>query len=171
MKRLQLLAAVALAASVALTGCGAEPDDNQVASAGGAQPQADGSTSAAPDNLSKEEKGVKFAQCLREHGLNVPDPEPGQGIQLKVGPESGMSREDVDKAMEACKQYSPQGDAANPEMEARGREYAKCMRDNGVEKFQDPKPGQRGIMVDKNTAEDPDFEKAQQACQSVLAAK
>ncbi len=43
------------------------------------------------------------------------------------------------------------------------------MRKNGVEKFPDPKPGQRGIMIDKAVGEDPDFQKAQQTCQPILA--
>lgn len=169
MRRLTTLAGLALVASVVLTGCTAGEEAPPVASGGGAQPQA-GSSSAAPENLGPDEKGVKFAQCLRENGLDVPDPEPGKGVQLRIGPGSGMSREEVDKAMEACRQYSPQGDGApNPEQEERGREFAACMRRNGVEKFPDPKPGQRGIMIDREAGSDPDLEKAQQACQPVLA--
>ena len=100
------------------------------------------------------------------------DPEPGKGFQLKVGPESGLSREQVDKAMEECKQYNPQGDAsANPEQEENGREFAACMRKNGVESFPDPKPGQRGIMIGPETGNDPDFDKAQQTCQPIMAGK
>jgi len=172
MKRLQYLAAFALAASVILTGCGADTEDPQVASGSGAQPQSDGSASPAPENLSRDEKAIKYAQCLREHGLNVPDPEPGKGFQLKVGPESGLSREQVDKAMEECKQYNPQGDAApNPEQEENGREFAACMRKNGVESFPDPKPGQRGIMIGPESGNDPDFDKAQQTCQPIMAGK
>ncbi|MEV6285490.1 hypothetical protein [Kribbella sp. NPDC051770] len=169
MKRQSVLAAIVLAAGLALTGCSSEPETSQVAS-GGTTPSSGSSSEPAPENLSQEEKGVKFAQCLREHGLDIADPEPGKGIQLKVGPESGLSREQVDKAMEECRKYSPQGDAGpNPEQEERGRKFAACMRENGVEKFPDPKPGQRGIMIDREAGSDPDLEKAQAACQSVLA--
>jgi hypothetical protein len=143
-----------------------------VASGTGAQPSA--GPSSAPASLSRDEKGIKFAQCLREHGLDVQDPEPGKGLQLKVDPSSGLSKEDVDKAMEACKQFDPQADGtnnANPQAEENGRKFAECMRKNGVEKFPDPKPGQRGIMIDKAVGEDPDFQKAQQACQPILAGK
>jgi hypothetical protein len=45
------------------------------------------------------------------------------------------------------------------------------MRKNGVEKFPDPKPDQRGIMIGPGVADDPDFQKAQGACQSILAAR
>ena len=113
---------------------------------------------------------MKFTQCLRENGVNVPDPEPGKGPMIKLGPESGITKEDMDKAMEACKEFNPQGEAGpNPQQEENGRKFAACMRENGVEKFPDPKPGQRGIMIDKEAGDDPDMPKAQQACQGILA--
>jgi hypothetical protein len=158
MKRQHALAVATLA--LVLAGCGSEPKDAQVASGNGAQASA-GPSSAAP-SLSQDEKGVKFAQCLRENGIDVKDPEPGKGIQLKLDPSSGVSKEDVDKAMEACKQWDPQADGtnnSNPQAEENGR------------KFADPKPGQRGIMIDKATGEDPDFPKAQEICQPIMAGK
>ncbi len=60
---------------------------------------------------------------------------------------------------------------ANPQQEENGRKYAECMRENGVEKFPDPKPGQRGIQIGPEVGDDPDFQKAQDACQSILAAR
>ncbi|ONI68592.1 hypothetical protein BWI15_37035 [Kribbella sp. ALI-6-A] len=173
MRRLSLLAALVLTASLALTGCGSEPESEGVASGGTSQPEAStGGGDAAAENLSQDEMGVKFAQCLRENGLDVKDPEPGKGVMLKFGPESGMSREKVEQAMEACRKYNPQADSKpNPEQEANGRKFAACMRENGVEKFPDPKPGQRGIQIDKEAGSDPDLEKAQAACQSILAGR
>jgi hypothetical protein len=171
-KRQQMLGAAVVLAAMVLAGCGSTDDDNQVASGTGAQPS--DAASSAPASLSRDEKGIKFAQCLREHGLDVPDPEPGKGIQLKVDPSSGLSKEDVDKAMEACKEFDPQADGSNtsnPQAEENGRKFAECMRKNGVEKFPDPKPGQRGVMIDKAVGDDPDFQKAQQACQPILAGK
>jgi hypothetical protein len=171
-KRTHTLAALAaLTLGLVLTGCGDDSDGSQVASGGGTQPTAGASSTAA--GLSMDEKGVKFAQCLREHGVNVPDPEPGKGPQIKLDPSSGVTKEDVDKAMEACKEFSPQGEGTggDPQQEENGRKFAECMRKNGVEKFPDPKPGQRGIMIDKTVGEDPDFQKAQEACQSILAGK
>jgi hypothetical protein len=163
-----------LALAIALTGCGSGDggQNDQVASGGGTQPTASTSTSPGNGELSRDEKGVKFTQCLRENGVNVPDPEPGKAPMIKLDPSSGVSREDMDKAMEACKEFSPQGESgADPQLEENGRKFAACMRENGVEKFPDPKPGQRGIMIDKAAGEDPDFPKAQEACQSILAAK
>jgi hypothetical protein len=162
--------AVVLAAFL-LTGCGSNEPDTQVASGSGAQSQSTAPTSA-PASLSQDEMAVKFTQCLRENGLNVPDPEPGKGPMLKFDKNSGVTQEQVQKAMEACQQYNPQGQGqANPQQEENGRKFAECMRKNGVEKFPDPKPGQQGIMIGPGVGDDPDFQKAQDTCQPVLAGK
>ncbi|WP_427888580.1 hypothetical protein ACQHIV_35055 [Kribbella sp. GL6] len=164
-----ILAVSVLAAGLILTGCGADKPDAQVASGG--EPQS-AAASSAPASLSQDEMAVKFTQCLREHGLNVPDPEPGKGPMLKFDKNSGVTQEQVQKAMEACRQYDPQASgSANPQQQENGRKYAECMRKNGVEKFPDPKPDQRGIMIGPGVADDPDFKKAQDACQSILAAR
>jgi len=165
------LAAAMLAAAVLLTGCAEDKPDAQVASGAGGQAESTAPTSAPP-SLSRDEMAVKFTQCLREQGLNVPDPEPGKGPMLRFDKNSGVTQEKVQQAMDACKDYNPQGQSsANPQQEENGRKYAECMRTNGVEKFPDPKPGQQGIMIGPGVADDPDFQKAQGACQSILAAR
>ena len=157
--------ALPLALAVALAGCGSDGGDDSVASAGTGQ-QAQPSAAAS---LSRDEMGVKFAQCMRENGVDIPDPEPGKAPLVKIT--GGTGPEAVDKAMEACRQYSPMQNATggNTQMDENNRKFAKCMRDNGVEQFADPEPGQRGIRIDGKIADDPDFAKAQQQCQSILA--
>ena len=71
------LAATLLTAAVLLTGCGTDKPDTQVASGTGAQ-QPEATATSAPPSLSRDEMAIKFTQCLREQGLNVPDPEPGK---------------------------------------------------------------------------------------------
>jgi hypothetical protein len=161
------LAALPLLFALTLTGCGTSDDGGDgVASAGG-------TSSAAPggEDLSQDEMGVKFAQCMRENGVDMDDPEPGKGIQLKVGP--GTSQETVQAALEACREYNPQENGSaqpNPEREEAFRKYAQCMRDNGVEAFPDPEPGSPGVRITGEVGNDPDFQTAQQACQELLAA-
>jgi hypothetical protein len=163
------LAALPLLCALAMTGCTAdEKAAGDVASAGGTS-----STAAEDKEVSQEERaemGLKFAQCMRENGVPMDDPEPGKGIQLKVGP--GTSQETVQAAMEACREYNPQENGsgqADPAREAAIREFAQCMRDNGVEAFPDPEPGSPGIKITGDVGQDPDFETAQQACQDKLA--
>ncbi|WP_141577876.1 hypothetical protein [Actinomadura sp. WMMA1423] len=164
--RLRILAALPLAAALVLTGCGSDDKGDTVASANGGAKQGDAKPGG--DQLSPEERGVKFAQCMREHGVDMEDPKPGEGARIKVKGNKAV----VDKAMEACRQYSPMENrtgAPDPKMQERAREFAKCMRENGVENFPDPDPNQPGIRIDKKTVgDDPDLETAQQKCEKVL---
>ncbi|NEA25537.1 hypothetical protein [Actinomadura bangladeshensis] len=162
--RLRILAVLPLALALTLTGCGSDGgDDPGVASAGGAR-QSGAAGGQKPD---QGDMGVKFAQCMREHGVQMDDPKPGQGVQIKAKGD----KESMDKAMEACRQYNPMESATgapDPKMEERAREHAECMRKNGVEEFPDPKRGQRGIRIDQKVGEDPDFQAAQEKCQKIL---
>ncbi|WUH97194.1 hypothetical protein OHR68_27115 [Spirillospora sp. NBC_00431] len=170
--RLRILAALPLTLALALTGCGGDDGDSGgVASAAGAKTNG-AAAGGGGQKLSRDEMGVKFAQCMRENGVQMEDPKPGEGIRLMI---KGVPKATVDKAMEACRQYNPQANATgapDPKQQERGRKFAECMRKNGVEKFPDPKPGQRGIMIDKNTVgDDPDLESAQQKCQDLLGGR
>ncbi|WP_214324921.1 hypothetical protein [Nonomuraea sediminis] len=154
----KLIAALPLLLALALTGC---------STAEGASPT--GPASGKP-SLSRDEMGVKFAQCMREHGIKMDDPQPGKGIQLKM--DGSVPKETVDKAMEACRQYSPMNDqspADSAKAEERNRKFAECMRQNGVEAFPDPQPGQKGVMISGDVGNDPDFKSAQEKCQGVLS--
>ncbi|MFF5209203.1 hypothetical protein [Streptosporangium sp. NPDC000396] len=50
---------------------------------------------------------LKFAQCMRQHGIDMPDPEPGGMVKVQV-PE-GVNKQQVEKAHEACKEFAPGG--------------------------------------------------------------
>lgn len=163
-----VLAALPLALALALTGCGGDDgDDGNVASVNGAK---GGGGAAASPSLKPGEMGVKFAQCMRQHGIPMEDPKPGGGIQLKV--DKSIGKEKADKAQEACREFNPmanQAPGSDPKAEERGRKFAECMRKNGVEGFKDPEPGQRGIRITGEAADDPDMKKAQEACQGIFS--
>lgn len=164
--RLRILAVLPLALALTLTGCGSDDKGDTVASANGGAKQ--GGTGQGGEKLGEGERGVKFAQCMREHGVDMEDPKPGEGIRIQTKGDKGA----MDKAMEACRQYNPMANrtgAPDPKMQEQAREFAACMRKNGVEKFPDPDPNQPGIRIDKNTVgDDPDLETAQQACEKIL---
>ena len=167
--RLRLAGALlALPLAVALAGCAGEVTDDGIATAGDGSATPSASASGASD-LSDEEMALKFAQCMREHGIDMEDPEPGSGgFGIDIGP--GSDKAKVDAAMEACKAYAPFGGeppTPNPEMAERMREFAKCMRENGVPNFPDPE--EDGLMrigpdvgLDPN---DPTFKAAEEKCQ------
>jgi hypothetical protein len=155
---------LALTLALVLTGCGSGDSSGEVASANGAGKS--GGTSAGP-KLSPEEMGLKFAQCLREHGIDVDDPEPGKGARITV---KGTDKATVDQAMQACRKYDPaQNGGGKPDAKAQesARKHAQCMREHGVEEFPDPQP-EGGIRIDRSVGEDPDFAEAEQACNEYL---
>ena len=137
-RKLWPLAAVAL---VALIGAGC----------GGSKDGGDGNTTAA-----NQEKAVKFAQCMREHGVTAfPDPDASGNLTIdgvlngsSIDPDSPT----WNAAIDACKDLQPPGFTGGGERDAGQQEaalqFAQCIRENGVTDFPDPDPD--GPMVDTN---------------------
>ena len=164
MRRHRLAAGAALL--LGLAACGQQHGNGKIATAGGGG-TATPSASSSPRSV--QESLVKYAQCMREHGIDMPDPKVGTGGGINISIPRGSSRSKVDKAAASCKQYLPNGGEPpklDPAMTEQLRKFAQCMRANGVPKFPDPKPG-GGIMVDGSTGIDPDsptFKAAEQKC-------
>lgn len=163
--RARLVSALALAAALALAGC-AKDDGNGIASANSGRQD----SAAAATTLSPEESAFKFAQCMRDHGVDMPDPQVdgsgGFGVTVDGGSGQALTREEIDAAMEACREYAPFGGDPNVQPDPQAQEnmlkFAQCMRDNGVESFPDP-DGSR-LMIDQSIGGDPDFQTAQEKC-------
>jgi hypothetical protein len=163
-------AVVPIAMFVALAGCAGDGGDDGtgVATVGGTPTAA--ASSDAPTEEEVADRALKFAQCMRDHGVDMPDPEVDGGrISQRINAKPGQ---DVEAAHEACKQYAPSGGPGSgqqdPQMRERMLAHAKCMRDNGVESFPDPDPNAGGIRIDGKIAGDPDFEAAQKKCETEL---
>lgn len=155
------LPAVALAAAaLSLAACGDTPGENA------------GSTSSKP-----EDGALAFAACMREHGVDMPDPKVTSDgkIQLKgLEPGSGLPPKVFEEAQKACQSKLRAGaDAMSPadrrQAAEQGLKFARCMRAHGVD-F--PDPGADGsIMLQKGTGPDPEsaaFRRAEQACQDEM---
>lgn len=145
---------------VALAACGSSGSGGRVASADSKAPRGGSSASAS---ASGDASGVKYTQCMREHGVNLPDPEPGKPPNVVNG-EAGSR---LNKAYEACKELLPKQateDAKiSPEDLEKIRQYTKCMRDNGVD-MPDPDPD-GGV---KGKVGEPKMDAADKICQSKL---
>ncbi|TMR99611.1 hypothetical protein [Nonomuraea basaltis] len=154
------------AATLLLAGCGSDDGGgSDVASVSGTGPQAAASAKPSED---PHEKALKYAQCMRENGIDMDDPEPGKGVMLRL--DKNTPQETMKKAQEACKQYAPSGQRAgggDPKRAEALRKVAQCMRDNGVESYPDPEGGNMRITGD--VGEDPDFKPAQEKCQKEMA--
>jgi hypothetical protein len=150
--------AVALAAAALLAGCGGSSNGG-----GGAQ---SGSSPASKTALAE-----KFAQCMRAHGVpDFPDPSAGGGLALS---KDIVNSPQFRSASQACQSVVPAGSsgsgAPSPELQARLLSFARCMRAHGVSSFPDPNfsGGTPAISVPGGTTSSPQFQRAQQACQSL----
>jgi hypothetical protein len=157
--------ALGLLLTLAASGCGkADDDGGGVASAGGTATP----TSSAAAAEQEADAPLKFSQCMREQGITwFPDPEPaGKGMRLAIP--KGADKGKMEKAMEACKKYAPNGGEPrklNPEELEKARQMAQCMRDHGVKDFPDPQPDGNIRMLGDKGPGDPTFDKAMEACQ------
>ncbi|TCO58165.1 hypothetical protein [Actinocrispum wychmicini] len=145
MRRLMLIAV----ATVALTtACGkAGGDDNGVASLNGGGKPSD-SAQGASDQGSDEDKMRAFTKCMREHGIDMPEPD-GQGhVQAKAAGAPG-EMDKMKAADEACKSLLPNGGKPkplSPEDLDKMRKTAKCMREHGID-MPDPDPNNPGMIT------------------------
>lgn len=131
-----------------------------------------------------EQKAVKFAKCLREHGVNAETSAGPKGFGLKIsggpgpggpageGPKSGGPPPAIVRAMNACKQYRPApkaldlSPAEKAQLAKKALEFARCMRSHGVEV---PDPGPSGVLELNNiNPQSATFEAAQKACQGLM---
>jgi hypothetical protein len=163
----------ALVGAAVLAGCG---------------PSGTASATASP-SLSPNDAARKFAQCMRQHGINLPDPQSsssgGNGAfvisngngdgNLTAGPDDPKFQ----KAQDACKSFMPSGGQLSPEEQAKMQQnalkFAQCMRQHGIN-VPDPDfssaghavlhtPGGSDTMI---RPDDPKFIAAQKACESIL---
>jgi hypothetical protein len=99
-------------------------------------------TSGADKKLTKQEKAVKFAQCIRAHGVSdFPDPtdKNADAYGISVTPTVWT------KAVDACKALKPPGALSakrTPKQLSAEVKFAQCVRDHGVKDFPDPVNGE-----------------------------
>jgi hypothetical protein len=173
----------AVAGALTLGACGANNDKN-------------------PASASREDKAfegaLRFTRCMRQHGVNMPDPKRvGTGGINIGGPSAGASKARVKRgvpdpklktAEAACRKYMNIGGGGapmDPAQQARMQDaffaYARCMRGKGVN-MPDPKVSSRGVemKVDGGPGtvgsgaggpgpESPVFKAADNACHHFLA--
>jgi hypothetical protein len=134
---------------MALGACGANNDKNGAASANGQDKAFEGA--------------LKFSKCMREHGIDMPDPKRvGDGGISISGPAGGPGKARLKRgvpdpkmktAEAACSKYMKMGGGGppmDPAQQARMQDaffaYARCMRGKGVN-MPDPKVTSRGVEM------------------------
>jgi hypothetical protein len=137
------------------------------------------STGASPTAATATPDAMKFAECMRAHGVpDFPDPVDGGFHIDNTTPGSDLddSSPQFVTAYSACKALSPEGRAAggtvDPQLQAKALAYASCIRSHGVPSYPDPvfvggsirETSRVGSGADPTS---PLFVAAQKACQSL----
>jgi len=162
MRRTLLALAAAL---LLLSGCAGEKDGGEgVATAGDGKASASTGTDNEGDIAAQT---AKFAQCMRDNGIDMPDPKVDGDGRVSFGmPEGGgeaANREKMQAAHEKCKQHLPNGGEPpklSEEDLEKMRKFSQCMRENGYPDFPDPEP-EGGIRIEggPNSDMDPESQK------------
>ena len=111
-------------------------------------------TTIVDEEITFEEGVLDFAQCMREEGINFPDPT----FDIDGNPQFDNleieNEEEFESAFENCEDLLrnalPEQFDLDPEVEAAlvdaSLEFSQCMRDQGID-FPDPKPGEFGFFA------------------------
>jgi hypothetical protein len=168
---------------------GAEDDTGSSDGDGGDDGPDGGGEGGRPVDAGFQDAMVEFAECMREHGIDMPDPQVGEGGGVVIaGPAGGQpgdgssseaDREELEAADEACQPILEEARASMPEpdpeqqaeMQEQALEFAECMREHGID-MPDPVFGEGGrVSVEIGGAEGPgfdpeddDFQEASEAC-------
>jgi hypothetical protein len=133
---------LAALATVALIGAGC--------SNGSAENGETGTTGSGADKkLSARDKAVKFAECIRAHGVrDFPDPNEKNQFQYGVS----VTPKVWTRATTSCKDLQPPGTLSakrTPKQQSASLRFAQCVRDHGVKDFPDPVNGEPLIDTTK----------------------
>ena len=111
-------------------------------------------TTVIDEEVTFEEGVLNFAQCMREEGINFPDPT----FDIDGNPQFDNleieNEDEFETAFENCEDILrnalPEQFDLDPEVEAAlvdaSLEFSQCMRDQGID-FPDPKPGEFGFFA------------------------
>jgi hypothetical protein len=164
MSRRGLAAQAALLAILALAACGGASDDAQ----------GDGGISEAD----VEDAGLEYARCMRERGIDVPDPRPGVGgVRGMLMDADSRNDRGFPEAERECRKYLQDlvgeiDEDLRREFEEARLEFARCMRDEGFDVHDSrsgagpPAGGSSGegsVLGDLNP-DDPRVQEAMEAC-------
>jgi len=154
-------------------------------------PSASGSPGASPaaSAISPQDAALAYARCMRENGVDMPDPQvtTGSGGEVKIDQQGGapVSKEKMTAADAACRHFmaaagpNGKGPAMSVEDQDKVLAFAKCMREHGID-MPDPDFTGGGFAIrisgSSNSGrtgpkDDPAFQTAQAACSSLLPGK
>jgi hypothetical protein len=149
------LVAIALLAASA---CGGSSDDDDGAAAADADALDSGSADA-------DAQALVFAECMRDNGVDMPDPGPGQE---GLGNAFQAAAEDVDEdtmrqAMSACEDLMPQYASEEMHDDEVMLDLAECLREQGLDVSDNPFTDMHAGEIDQS-----ELSAAMEVCRDVL---
>jgi len=123
--------------TVISAGCGSNaPSETGTANSSGT------AGSGASKELTARDQAVKFAECIRAHGVSdFPDPNAKNQFEYGVSVSPAVWKQ----ATTACKDLQPPGTLSSkrtPKEQSASLRFAQCIRENGVKDFPDPVNGE-----------------------------
>jgi hypothetical protein len=171
---------LAVLMAAVLTACGSEDgDSNGVASLTDTTSTTEGGDSGDSGSAEKDkdpkQAAIDYAKCMREHGVEMPDPSSNGELRLRVRP---GNEQKVEAAQKACQHIIENaGPRLTEEQQSVMKEallaFAKCMREHGID-MPDPQFGEGGLVTQKGMRgsevdpDDPKFREAQKACEPIM---
>jgi hypothetical protein len=162
---------ILLAVLAGAAACSSTADPGIASVNGGDTPSS--SSAVAPNAVAAFQR---FAQCMRQHDQNVPDPD-AQG-NLNMSPPPGGDATAWNAAMRACQHYLPSqngGGGIDQQELAAFRAFAVCLRAHGID-VSDPDPANGKIKFEGRLTyasraqiqNDPQYRAANDACKDKL---
>jgi hypothetical protein len=167
--RIGLVPGLLLALALAVAACGGGDKRGGVASLGDGKAT---STTSAGGSQDEQQADLAYARCMRQHGINMPDPKVEAGGRTEWQLPSGVRKDDpkFKAARQACRQYRENGGEAqrpNPQQLQEMLAFVRCMRRHGIN-MPDPTPDggfpDRGRGISPRDRDDPKFKAAERAC-------
>jgi hypothetical protein len=146
-----------------------------VSACGGTGNAASGSGSAAASDASRNDAQLKFARCMRDHGVEIEDPKPGSGggFRLAIRGNRGDEKK-LEKAQKECQKLAPGGfREPTPEEQEKFRDaalaFARCMRAHGVD-MPDPEfeGGRTKVTMRGERGDEKKIQAAEKTCQKLM---
>ncbi|HYY79712.1 MAG TPA: hypothetical protein VFD04_11080 [Actinomycetes bacterium] len=170
-----LVGALALTLAVAACAGGGDPSGGVASLAGSGH----ATSTTSPGVRDERQAALDFARCMRQHGVDMPDPkfDAGGGVTQEGPAGGGKGPEDptFKAAQQACQHYLRDGgqpSKTDPQRFQQALKFARCMRQHGVD-MPDPNPNGPTVQTGNGASngpkpDDPRFKAAQEACKQYL---
>ena len=152
---------VVVAIAVVLAACGSAAADGREVASLSTTPAADapagtgdstGDSTGSTEPIDPSEAPLKYAQCMREHGVDMPDPtiSGDGGVMVAIGgpvavdggtTKDGPDPKEFEAANKECQhfmedavgQFDPPSEEDQKKMQDQALAFSKCMREHGID--------------------------------------